>query len=469
MEKPASPTSEKFDASAYPEKEKNIETDSAYSGKSWSISSVLEKKLVRRLDLWIIPLLGILKMLHGYERTVITSAKLGGLLEDLKMSDSQYLWCLSIFYVGYILLNVPCNIIIRRWKPSIFLALVTLSWGIIAMSTAAVHNFAGLFMARFMMGVAEAGNCVAGATGGLIGFGISQMSTDKLNTWQWMFIIEGAPCVVFAAITYYFLPDSHKDAKFLTEEQKLLEQKRMEIDEGAAGTFTWSWEQVKSVFLDWKVIFYFVIHITGSIGGAGISLTLPSLIAGMGAWSPAVSLALTTPPYALSCIFILIACWTSDRFFDRSYHITLGNIFAAVGFLILMFAPYEAIAARYFAVCIALAGNYMIFPIKIAWYSNNFSGLTRRAIATGIVSSIDSIGSAFGSQIFHDPPHYFWGSTIGFICIGVQIVATLALRFFLWRENKKRDKMTPEEKQAVIDSYDPELIGDRHPDFRYAL
>ncbi|KAI9274309.1 major facilitator superfamily domain-containing protein [Phascolomyces articulosus] len=423
---------------------KNLDTESALSGtSSWSLSSILEKQLVR---------------------TVISNAKLGGLMTDLSLTESQYLWCLSIFQVGYILLNVPCNIIIRRWRPSAFLAILTLFWGIIAMSTAAVHNFVGLFMARFMMGVAE-----AGATGGLIAYGITFISTDRLNSWQWMFVIEGSPCILFAVVTYFYLPDNYFKAKFLTDEQKQLQDKRMTIDQGAAGDTSWSWSQVRSIFTDWKIYLYTVIHICTSVAGVGVSLTLPSLINGMGDWGPATSLALTTPPYALSCVLIFIGAYSSDRFFDRSIHLVVGNLLCALGYLLMMFAPTESVAVRYFAVCIALGGNYMVFPIKIAWYSNNFSGLTRRAIAVGVIASVDSIGSAFGTQIYFDGPNYFWGNTIGFICIVVQIIAIIALRFALQYQNKKRDKMTPEEKEQEITKYEPHLIGDRHPDFRYAL
>ncbi|KAI7850625.1 major facilitator superfamily domain-containing protein, partial [Circinella umbellata] len=407
-------------------------------------------------------------------RTVISNAKLGGLMSDISLTDSQYLWCLSIFQVGYILLNVPCNIIIRRWKPSIFLAILTLLWGIIAMSTAAATTFIGLFMARFAMGIAEAGflpgsACLSGATGGLIAYGITYISTEKLNSWQWMFIIEGSPCIVFAVITYFLLPDNYTKAKFLTDEQKQLQEKRMEIDQGAAGDTSWSWAQVRSIFTDWKIYMYAIIHICTSVTGAGVSLSLPSLINGMGDWGTDVSLALTTPPYALSCILIFIGAWSSDRFLDRSIHLVAGNLLCALGYLLMMFAPLDSVGARYFAVCVALGGNYMVFPIKIAWYSNNFSGLTRRAIAVGVIASVDSIGSAFGSQIYFDGPNYFWGNTIGLICIVVQIIAVIVLRLLLQRQNKKRDAMTPEEKEQEISKYDPHLIGDRHPEFRYVL
>ncbi|KAI8141751.1 major facilitator superfamily domain-containing protein, partial [Fennellomyces sp. T-0311] len=209
------------------------------------------------------------------------------------------------------------------------------AWGILGMASAGAKNFASLFIIRLLLGAFEAGllfssryyltlwytrkeyskrlgylyivSCVAGVTGGIIAYGISQISTERLHTWQWMFIIEGAPCIIFAFITFYFLPDHPGVAKFLTKDEKKLVVKRITIGNYFNGNC------MKSAFTDWKTYFYIIIYLTSSMAGIGITLTLPSIVDGLGAWDEDVSLALTTPPYALACVLIFVVSWSSGK------------------------------------------------------------------------------------------------------------------------------------------------------------
>ncbi|KAI9491294.1 major facilitator superfamily domain-containing protein [Zychaea mexicana] len=403
-------------------------------------------------------------------RSVITNAKLGGLLEDLNMTEGQYRWCLSIYYFGFILFEIPSNIILRRWRPSPYLSFLVFTWGVVVMCSAAATNFAGLLLSRFRSGYTIILACVAAATGGLIAYGISHITTQTLSTWQWMFIIEGAPCIVLAVICYFYLPDKPETAKFLNERERELALKRLSLDQGAADDHTWSWNQVISVFTDWKSYLYTSVTVSTTISAVGVTLALPSIIAGMGAWSQDVSLALTTPPYVLACIFTFLGCWSSDKLFERGYHNLVGVVIRMMGLLMLMFVPDNNYGARYFAVCIAVASSYMNLPIKVAWYTNNYSGMTRRAVACAFIAGFGAIGSAIAGQVYFDGPLFFWGNTIAFIFLVIEAIITLILRMMLKHVNKARAKMTVEERERQIAKYGGEgLVGDHHPDFRYAL
>lgn len=97
-------------------------------------------------------------------------------------------------------------------------------------------------------------------------------------------------------------------------------------------------------------------------------------------------------------------------------------------------------------------------------------GLTRRALASAVIVAVGTIGGAIGGQIYFDAPFYFGGNTIAFCCLGAQSIADITLRFVLARENKRRDKLTQEQKEYEIFKHGgAELAGDRHPDFRYML
>lgn len=98
------------------------------------------------------------------------------------------------------------------------------------------------------------------------------------------------------------------------------------------------------------------------------------------------------------------------------------------------------------------------------------AGLTRRALASAAIVAVGTIGGAIGGQIYYDPPHYFGGNTIAFCCLAAQTIADIILRFVLARENKRREKLSQEQKEYEVFKYGGvELAGDRHPDFRYVL
>ncbi|KAI9012546.1 major facilitator superfamily domain-containing protein [Phycomyces nitens] len=455
-------------------------------------------KLIRKLDYRLLPILCILYLLSYIDRSNIGNAKLGGLEEDLGLSKSEYQWALSIFYFAYVIFDLPSNIIMRRWRPSHWLGILMGLWGIVATAMAACTNFSGLAASRFMLGVFEAGffpgviyfmslwytrqeygrriglfwsfGSLAGAFGGLLAYAISQIPSDRLKSWQWLFIIEGIPSIVLSIFAAWYLPNSPETAGFLTGEERGLAVSRLAKDGGPADDHSWSWLQVSSVFNDWKVYAYMLIYISGTVSLQGVTLFLPSIVAEMGTWSKSTAQALTTPPYFIAFLATLGVCYSSDKLFERAYHMIAINAFAMVGFLILMFVSHENVVANYIGACIVTASVYANVSIKVAWFNNNFAGLTRRAVASASIVSVGTIGGAIGGQIYYDPPLYFAGNTIAFCCVAFQTLLTIVVRLALLRENKRRDKMTSEVKDKEIIRYGGmELVGDRHPDFRYVL
>ncbi|KAI8329994.1 major facilitator superfamily domain-containing protein [Chlamydoabsidia padenii] len=397
-------------------------------------------------------------------RSNIGNAKLGGLEQDLGLTPQEYQWSLSIFYFGYVIFDLPSNIVMRRWRPSIWLGVLIL-WGVTAVAMCGVTNFAGLATARVFLGIFE-----AGAFGGLIAYGITQIPTDHLQTWQLLFLIEGTPSIVLALLAAWLLPNSPETATFLTKDERHLAIKRLAKDAGAANDHSWSWAQVNSVFSDWKAWAYAIIYLTGTSALQGVTLFLPSIISGMGTWNKAQSQALTTPPYFVAFVATLIAGWSSDKLFDRALHMVTLNLIGITGFLLMMFVDHSNTAIHYFAACLVTLSVYANVAVKIAWFNNNFAGLTRKAVGSAFIVSIGTIGGAVGGQIYYDPPDYFYGNLIAVCLVGTQTILVIIVRSALDYENKRRDKLTEEMKEYEIYKYGGiELAGDRHPNYRYVL
>ncbi|CAF1300901.1 unnamed protein product [Adineta steineri] len=456
--------------------------------------------LIRKLDLRLLPILSIIYFLSYLDRSNIANAKIGGIEHDIHLTSVQYQWSLSIFFFGYVLFEVPSNIILRRWRPSRWICLIMLVWGTIAVCMAAISNFTGLLICRFLLGVFEAGlfpgiiyfmslwyprkmqairlgffwsfSALAGAFGGLIAYGIGQIKLSKIAHWQLIFIIEGFPTILMAICCWFFLPDSHEQARFLTVEQRQLGIELLAEDSGASHNHSFSWSQVKSVYTDWKTYAYAIIYITGTTALQGVTLFLPSIIVGLGKWTPVQSQLMTLPPYAIAFIVTLLLSRSSDHFIERSFHLIFTNLLSISGFLILMFVDRNRSSILYFGIILLTSGVYANVSLKIAWFNNNFASLTRRAVASATIVSIGTIGGAVAGQIYQDKqkPQYFLGNTIALSCIVVQTILVFLLRFVFIYENRRRERFTTEQSQRQIQRYGgSDLVGDRHPDFRYTL
>lgn len=116
----------------------------------------LDKRVIRKVDLRLLPMMAFIYILNFLDRNNIASARLGSLEEDLNLQGNQYQVCISILFVGYILFQIPGNMILNKvGRPSVFIAVVLFGWGACATAMGGVQNYAGLAATRVFLGVAE--------------------------------------------------------------------------------------------------------------------------------------------------------------------------------------------------------------------------------------------------------------------------------------------------------------------------
>jgi len=186
------------------------------------IDHAAEKKLVKKLDRWIIPMMTMAYLLCFLDRSNIGNARLYGLEKDLHMKGNQYQISVSIFFVPYVIFEIPSNLLIKRVGPSRWISFITVSWGIVATLTGICQTYGGLIACRLVLGVFEAGlfpglavyltlfytkkelalrvgylfvsAALSGACGGLLAYCIGFLDHHSgLRGWRWIFIIEGIP------------------------------------------------------------------------------------------------------------------------------------------------------------------------------------------------------------------------------------------------------------------------------------
>lgn len=215
------------------------------------IDYLAEKKLVRKLDCFLIPVVMLLYLLSFLDRVNIGNAKLYGLEKDLGLHGNQFQVAVSILFVTYILSELPSNLVLKKLHPSRWIPFITTAWGIIATLTGITQNYAGLVVCRLFLGAVEGGlfpglavyltffytkrelalrigylfvsAALAGACGGLLAFAIGHMDgISGQHGWRWIMILEGLPTFVLGIASWWLLPDSPETAYFLSPGEKSL-------------------------------------------------------------------------------------------------------------------------------------------------------------------------------------------------------------------------------------------------------
>ncbi|KAI5891591.1 MFS general substrate transporter [Schizophyllum commune H4-8] len=413
--------------------------------------SAEEKALVRKIDKRIVPTVWILYTLSYLDRANIGNAKVGGMEEDLALTSTQYSVCLLLFFVSYVIFEVPSNMILTRVRPSIFLSVLCFGWGAVAACMGAVNNWQQLAGVRFCLGVIEAGfapgvafylsswykrhelakrysiyytaTAVSGAFSGLL----AGVITDHLKMargiegWRWLFIIEGAGSCFLCIFTWYILPDWPSTTKWLSPEEKFIAVQRLAAD-GIGNTGTGNQpthsEAAKMAFTDWRtwVLVFMYMLATGS---QTIQYFIPTLVGQLG-YTGYDKQYMTIPVYAVAFVFILLFCFTSDIRRERGNYITLGGLLAGVSFIITVAVNNEHV--KYGFLCIAVGAVYAVCPLTLLWVSGIIDHpAEKRAVAIAIVNALGNSASIYGSFLWpaSTGPRYVQGfaTTTAFVLL----------------------------------------------------
>ena len=270
-----------------------------------------------KIDLHVMPVLTVMYLLAFLDRTNIGNANVFGskvfnLGQELKLHGTQYSTALTIFFIPYVIFEIPSNIILKRLKPHVWLSLCMFGFGLVTICQGLVHNWGGLLTTRFFLGLFETGmfpgsfyligmwykrheaqkrytfffasTTLAGAFGGLLASAIGKMNGMRgYHGWRWVFILEGTLTCVIALIWYFVIPDFPEDAKWLTPEERLFIKARLQDDQGkSAIERRITPRDVLNVFKDYKVFLggfmYFGLIVPGMIDYSQLScISKPAL------------------------------------------------------------------------------------------------------------------------------------------------------------------------------------------------
>lgn len=247
-----------------------------------------EKRLVRRLDLHLIPLITSIYLFSFIDRVNVGNARLYKLEADLSLSSAQFQVVVSIFFVTYMLFEVPSNLVLKLFTPRRWIAFITVSWGLVATLMGLVNSYGSLIACRLLLGAVEAGlfpglsiyltffytknelalrvgylfvsAAIGGALGGLLAYGIGHMDgVQGMSGWRWIFVVEGIPSAVLGVVTYFVLPNDAGSAYFLDDAEKaLMEVRRRRAYGSSRSSEEVGREDVLRAFTDWKAWAFYV-------------------------------------------------------------------------------------------------------------------------------------------------------------------------------------------------------------------
>ncbi|KAG8898875.1 hypothetical protein FRB99_007087 [Tulasnella sp. 403] len=369
----------------------------------------LEKKLLLKLDL--------------------RAARLRGFEADLKLKGNEFATLLSILYVGYILMQVPSNMLLNYiGKPSIYLPACMMVWGVISCLTGITHNFTGALLTRFFLGFVEAaffpgalfllskwytrkelglrtcilycGNLSSNAFGNLLAAGILDRMEGKLGhaAWRWLFFIEGTLTCFVAVIAVFVLPDFPSTTTWLSPLERRLAEVRMAEEVGASDDNTSDEGIFTGLILavtDWRV-WFMALALTAQVVGLSFNAYFPTLTATLG-YKATVTLLLCAPPWAFATIVAFLVARHADRSGERFFHICGPLLVGMMGMVISLSTMNTA--ARYIALFLQ-AQSYAGFIVFYSWISNTFPRPpAKRAVALALVNAFSQLGNIAGSYV----------------------------------------------------------------------
>ncbi|KAI7369408.1 MFS general substrate transporter [Hortaea werneckii] len=466
-------------------------------------------KLLRKVDFRLVPVLALLYLCAHIDRANIGNAKIEGMLDDLNMSGIQYNIAVSIFFIPYILLEVPSNIILKRFKrPSTYLGILVVSWGITMTFTGLCKDFGGLMACRVVLAVCEAGffpgavylitrwyaqsqvqtrialfycaSALSGAFSGLLAFAIAKMDgIGGKAGWAWIFLLEGIATVLIGIACFFIMPDTPAlSSRWLNAEEIRYLEIQTYIKEGGRSsmeaTEKFKWSYLTDLLTDYKVYLQAFILFTASTCAYGLKFTMPSITKSMGYTSSQAQL-MTIPPYVAGAIAAISFSKLADRCQWRMPFILGPMTLVLIGFCILFPLAKnigQQIPACYIGVMLICMGQYPTNPAGSAWISSNLAGDTKRAIGIALNICIGNSGGILGSYMFLDSEEdagYPTGFGIGIGLSAAVLISTLVLEWSYWSINKKRDAMTDDEIHAKYNEEQLNRMGDKSPLYRYKL
>ncbi|KAI1342517.1 major facilitator superfamily transporter [Xylariaceae sp. FL0016] len=458
------------------------------------------KKLVRKVDLVILPLLAGTYMLQYIDKQALSYAAVFDLFTDTGISKSQYSWFASMFYLAYLVAEYPWNYLAQRTRMAKVVGSCVTVWGAVLMATAACNNFGSLAACRFLLGVFEAPitpcfmmmvaqwyvreeqpfraglfyscNGVGSSVGGILFFAVGQIQTFPV--WKAIFLLCGGVTIIWGIVLLIFLPDSVIDSKRFTLEEKAALIGRGKLGRTGILSHQIKWYQIREALMDPQVWLLTLFTLLNEVINGGLANFGKLIIKGL-VNNSLETTALGIPQGAFQVFWILTGTYLASKVRNfRTIVMMLYLIPTVIGTSLMWKLERESHNGKIGVLLGYYISGAFVSSLVVAMQmpSANLGGYTKRMTGTAVVFMAYCIGNIIGPHAFlaKESPTYPTGCKVILACSVAQVCVAFSIRLLLTWRNKRRDAAgLPGEDEAVMEEPSADLTDFENPHFRYVL
>jgi ACS family tartrate transporter-like MFS transporter len=429
----------------------------------------------------LLPFVFLIYIVNYIDRVNVSFANLR-MSADLGFSDRAYGLGVGMFYVTYVLFEIPGAIIVERWSARKWVARIMISWGVITILTGFVHTVGHFYAARFFLGIAESSffpgmivylthwfrlrersraiACLYSAVpaASLIGSPVAGwllgVHWGALAGWRWLFILEGIPAVGLGIITVFYLTDWPAQARWLPVDERdwLVNELQAELQaKRKIRNYT-----ITEAFCDRRILGLIVAWFLALTGALGTIYWIPTFLKRLSGFSSRTVTSLLLVPALIGIGGMLINGWHSDKTGERYWHTAIPLVVAGMMFGLLIFVRDEVPLAVW---CLLLGSGFLYAYYPTFWAIPTMMLSESAAAATiGLINSIGQLGGFVGNYaigFLNDRTHSL---TASFALIALVYFASATLILSL----RTCNPLSPSQRSNQLEN-DPSQAGGGRP------
>ncbi|KAI1089366.1 MFS general substrate transporter [Rostrohypoxylon terebratum] len=440
-----------------------------------------ERAVKRKLDLILLPILGLAFFSLQMDRGNISNALTSTITQDLKITTNQINVGSSLLSTGIVLLEIPSNILLQRIGPQKWLSCQILAWGLVATFQNFITNYGGYLATRLLLGLCEAGfipgalytmstwykksesslrisifflgNLIASATTSLIGAGILSMGNRYgIAGWRWLFIVEGAITIGVGILFILFLPPKVGNGSplisfgrwsYFSRRESYILVRRVLLDDPAKTTnhLRISGTDIWTTVCNPRILLHIVITLTNITHVSAISTYGPSVIKSLG-YGTVRANAMASVGAFISAVVTVILAWVCDTTRRRAPSMLISAVWSIIAFACLREAYKWGSGRKYAAVVFAMSMNSTVHILNVGWLTVNCRRPQERSVAMAMIVMGANAGGIAGSQIFRtqDAPLYHTAFTACLVLAAAVAVEIVVLSIWYLISNRNLEK-----------------------------
>ncbi|KAM0746532.1 MFS general substrate transporter [Meredithblackwellia eburnea MCA 4105] len=451
-----------------------------------------KSRVLWKIDVFMMPMMVFVYGLQYLDKLGYSLSTSFGAIKDLGLSEikngksdiSRYKTGATLFWVGYLVGLYPLSLMAQKMPVAKATTIIVVVWGAVYLCGAACHNYQGIFVQRFFLGVFEAGvtpcfmlltanfytkreqasrtaiwysACGLAAVIGLtVLYGVLQIpGPDSAHPWRRFYYLWGVVTIVFGGLFYVFVPSSPTTARFLSEREKYVAIHRLRENQAEIDTHKWDWSQVKEAFLDPKVLLLFPISFFCYFANACVSTFSPIILSGFG-YTPLETLLYLTPSGALN-MGVMIGLGFLQQYVKgtRFLSFVIVEVIILVCSALLWKLPQTDKSGKYACVVIfgIFSSGYVTF---VALAIANVAGRTKRTVANSILMTGYTLSNIVSPLTFPSTaaPVFADGFKVTMATLVIAIAFGGVYVMLCMKENKRRDALGEQPDHAFEDMTD---------------